>query len=333
MVRLGFMSFAHMHAYSYAEAARVIAGVELVAVFDADVERGQAAAEAFGMAFCADVDAFFEQDFAAVVICSENNQHVWMTVAAAEHGKHVLCEKPIATTVEDAQQMIQACNDAGVILQTAFPVRFTDSIVALKKVVDTGQLGDIVAMRSTNRGQNPGGWFVDVEQSGGGAVFDHTVHMVDIMRWLTGAEVVSVRSQVDNFYYGDGLEDAIDDAGVMTLVFDNGVIASHDASWSRYDEYPVWGDVQIEVIGTEGTAKVSNTLDNVIEFAPVSDGRPRTLHFNGFGNNTDLALMRDFVECVREGRQPSITGYDGLKAMEVGLAAYRSAEEGRRVEL
>ncbi|MGO4936311.1 Gfo/Idh/MocA family protein [Fundicoccus sp. Sow4_H7] len=332
MVKLGFMSFAHMHAFSYAEAAKLLPDVELVAIFDDNVARGQEMAERFGMVFEGDLDRFFQLDIDAVVICSENNQHAWMTMEAAKYGKHVLCEKPLATTVVDAEAMIAACEKAGVILQTAFPVRFTRSIQKLKGIVDAGNLGEIVAMRSTNRGQYPGGWFVDLEQSAGGAVLDHTVHMVDIMRWLLGSEVVNVTSQVDNFYYGDSAE-SIDDAGVMTLEFANGVIASHDASWSRYKEYPVWGDVQLEVIGTAGTAQVSNILDNIFEFGPVTDGRPRTYHFNGFGNNTDFDLIKDFTDTVSRGGEPSITGYDGLKAMEVGLAAYESARQGQSVEL
>src|SRR5690625_7408004 len=103
--------------------------------------------------------------------------------------KHILCEKPIATNVADAKDMIQVCEDEGVKLQIAYPVRFSGPIAELKAMIDNGELGDIVAFRTTNRGQNPGGWFVDEEQSGGGAVLDHTVHMADIMSWYLNEEV------------------------------------------------------------------------------------------------------------------------------------------------
>ena len=85
--------------------------------------------------------------------------------------------------------MIDACKANGVLLQTAFPVRYNTTVVRAKQMIDEGKLGRILAMKGTNRGRNPGGWFVDPELSGGGAVIDHTVHVADIMRWITGAEV------------------------------------------------------------------------------------------------------------------------------------------------
>src|SRR5699024_1415671 len=128
--------------------------------------------------------------------------------------------------------------------QVAYPVRFSTPIAQLKQMVDNGDFGEIVAFRTTNRGKNPGGWLIDKELSGGGAVLDHTVHMVDIMRWYLNEEITEVDANV-NTYFNDI---DIDDAGILTLEFANGVIASHDASWSRYDAYPIWGDVTIEVI-------------------------------------------------------------------------------------
>ncbi len=221
--------------------------------------------------------------------------------------------------------MIQACEDHGVILQIAFPVRFSSPIQQVKEMIDNGELGDIIAFRTTNRGQNPGGWFIDEEQSGGGAVLDHTVHMVDIMRWYLNEEVTEVNAIIDSYFH----DIAIDDAGLLTLEFENGVIASHDASWSRFTEYPTWGDVTIEVIGTKQTVKVDALKEHIRMF---SCGE-KPLEHVFYGNDMDFGLIHDFINCVIEGREPSVTGYDGLKSLEVSLAAYESSKLKKAIRL
>ncbi|AXI10546.1 gfo/Idh/MocA family oxidoreductase [Oceanobacillus sp. 143] len=324
-MKIGMMSFAHMHAYSYADSLQKIPNVELVGVFDDDLERGQKVAKKYHTKHYKDQDAFLKEEMDAVIICSENNRHKEMVLKAAKANKHILCEKPIATTIKDAKEMIEACEENGVILQIAFPVRFSSPIAELKKLIDDGEIGDIIAFRTTNRGQNPGGWFIDKDLSGGGAVLDHTVHMVDIMRWYLGKEITKVDAIVDSYFH----DIDIDDAGILTLEFENGVIATHDASWSRFAEYPIWGDVTIEVIGTKQTIKVDANKEH---FRMFTNGAKSLSHVF-YGNDMDFGLTQDFVECVEQGREPSITGYDGLKALEVALAAYKSSEMELTVKL
>ncbi|KAA0965555.1 Gfo/Idh/MocA family oxidoreductase [Sporosarcina sp. ANT_H38] len=324
-MKIGMMSFAHMHAYSYADGLKNIPNVELVGIYDDNVERGQEVALSNNTIHYSNQADFLAQEMDAVIICSENNRHKEMVINAAKAKKHILCEKPIATNLEDAIEMIQVCGDNDVTLQIAYPVRFSSPIQQLKEMIDKGELGDIVAFRSTNRGQNPGGWFIDEEQSGGGAVLDHTVHMLDIMRWYLGEEVTEVRAFVDSYFH----DIDIDDAGVLTFEFENGVIASHDASWSRFTEYPTWGDATIEVIGTKQTVKV----DAFKEHFRVFGSSNKSLEHVFFGNDMDFGLILDFVNCVKEGREPSITGYDGLKSLEVSLAAYQSSELKRAIKL
>jgi predicted dehydrogenase len=325
-MKVGIMSFAHMHAYSYADSLKHLPDVELTAVYDPMEERGRKVSDQYNCHYFKDMEQFLAKDMDAVIICSENAKHYEMVCAAAKAGKHILCEKPIAVSIEQAEEMIAVCNQYDVILQTAFPVRFSEPIQQLKRFVDSGGIGEILSFRTTNRGQNPGGWFIDPALSGGGAVFDHTVHMVDIMRWLSGQEVKEVVAEVDTFFH-DG---EIDDAGLLTLTFDGGIIASHDASWSRTPTYPIWGDVTIEVIGTKGTVAV----DAFKEYVRVynKDGE-RQVENAFFGNDMDFGLVEDFIKSIREKRPPSITGYDGLKAMEVGIAAYKSSKLGRIVKI
>ena len=116
-------------------------------------------------------------------------------------------------------------------LQIAFPVRFHPVFVELKQVLDRGDLGRILSVECTNHGSMPGGWFIDSELSGGGAVIDHTVHVIDLLRWFWGAEVTEVFAEVGDSLVHPGL--GIDDAGMLSFTLANGVYGTLDTSWSR----------------------------------------------------------------------------------------------------
>lgn len=324
MLKVGIISFAHMHAYSYASALKAMENIELVGVTDENAERGKKAADQFQTTFYSSCDELFQQGLDAVIVTSENAYHCKYVVAAADAKVNVLCEKPLATTVADAEKMIRACKENEVMLQIAFPVRFNTSILRAKHFVDSGKLGRILAMRGTNRGTNPGGWFVDVEKSGGGAVIDHTVHVVDIMRWFMNAEVDEVYAEVDHFFS----EGSIDDAGMITMEFNNGVFATLDCSWSRNKAFPTWGDVTLEIVGTNGTLSVDAFGQNLHVYSNENGVRR-----DFWGDDMDDGLIRDFIKNVTEKTAPTITGTDGLRTLEVALAAYQSAKEKQPVAI
>ncbi|NNU88078.1 Gfo/Idh/MocA family oxidoreductase [Geobacillus sp. MR] len=323
-LKIGIISFAHMHAYSYANEVKKLDGVELIGIADENEERGKVAARRFATNYYSNYIDLLKEDIDAVIVTSENVNHREHVIAAAKAGKHVLCEKPLATTIEDAQAMIDCCRENGVILQTAFPVRFNTSVIHAKKLIDEGRLGKILAIKGTNRGTNPGGWFVDPSKSGGGAVMDHTVHLVDLMRWFMGAEVREVFAEI-----GQLISDApIDDCGILTIEFDNGVFATIDCSWSRNKTYPTWGDVTLEIVGTEGTVTIDAFAQKIDVYSNENG-----VKWDFWGDNMDEGLIADFVQTVREGRSPFITGEDGLKAVEVAIAAYKSYEKKEPVRI
>lgn len=324
-MNIGIMSFAHIHATSYATAIKRIPGATLTAIYDTDEKRGQQAGEQYHVPFFKDIDLFLAENIDVVLVCSENALHKEMVIAAAKAKKHILCEKPIATNIDDAKEMIAVCEENDVHLSIAYPVRYSAPIRDLKEAIDAGSLGEIVAIRSTNRGQNPGGWFVDERLAGGGAVLDHTVHMVDIMRWYMNSEAEEVSAFAKRYF----TELDTDDAGIMTIVFHNGVIASHDASWSRFPQFPTWGDVMIEVIGTKATRKVDVFNEKVQLYS--KDGKSVTHLYSG--NDTDFDLIVDFLKAIQQGEKPLISGYDGLKSLEIALAAYESNSKNKAVKL
>ncbi|KPV43931.1 Gfo/Idh/MocA family protein [Alicyclobacillus ferrooxydans] len=325
-MKFAIFSFAHMHAYSYAQALQHIHDAQLTVVADSHEERGEAAARKFGATYYKDYqDALQYGDFDAVIVCSENVHHAEMVVAAAEAHKHILCEKPLATTIADANAMITACEKNDVKLQTAFPIRFSTPLQYVKKQIDSGSLGRILALTGTNRGQNPGGWFNDMQLSGGGAVLDHTVHVIDIMRWYIGSEIAEVYAEVDRRFS----DSPVDDCGLLVMEFCNGVIASHDPSWSRPKTFPTWGDVTLRVTGTDGITLVNAFGQHYTQY----DDELNMVRQVPWGDNPDLEMINGFIACITNNSSPLASGTDGMRAMEVALAAYESARIRRPVSL
>ncbi|UJF33993.1 Gfo/Idh/MocA family protein [Paenibacillus hexagrammi] len=324
MLQIGIISFAHMHAYSYADAIRQLPGVTLVCIADEDEARGRAAAEQFGAEWTSDYRELLSRPLDAVIVTSENVRHCEHVLAAAEAGKHVLCEKPLATNEADGLRMIEACRNHGVRLQTAFPVRFVSPVIAAKRAVERGEIGTLLAAKGTNRGKFPSGWFTDPALSGGGALLDHTVHVTDLLRWISGMEVREVYAEAG---YGKFADTQIDDCGLLTLTFDNGMFATIDCSWSRNENYPTWGDITLELIGTKG----SLTLDAFAQQVRVFEAKGE--QWLSWGDNMDLELIRDFTDSLRIGREPSVTGEDGLQAARVAFAAYESVHKGGPIPL
>jgi predicted dehydrogenase len=249
-----------------------------------------------------------------------------MTLAALEANLPVLCEKPLATTVDDARAMVAFSQQRGVVLATAFPMRHSTPVRQLWEKIRAGELGRLLALNGTNRGQNPGGWFIVPELSGGGAVLDHTVHVVDLMRWYTGSEIKVVYAEIGTM----NPDSAIDDIGLLTMEFENDVIAAHDPSWSRpRRSFPTWGDVTLEVIGTEGVATVDAFGQHLLAFEePIGK-----MQYLPWGDNADAMMLQDFIDAVRYRQTPAATGQDGLEALRVALAAYESAQLGKPVSL
>ena len=326
-VHIGMLGFEHMHAYSYAAALRTLPDVEITAAWDDDKKRLEEACRNFKIKKkSTDLDKILSMPLDAVIICARNVAHVNSAIAAARAGKHILCEKPLATTMEDANLMIDACKQAGVTLMTAFPCRYIPQISRARQLYRDGVLGKLFAVRTTNHGSMPGGWFIQPELSGGGAVIDHTVHVIDLLRWITGLEVTQVFAEMDTRLHDIPCEDV----GMLMFMLGDSVFGTLDTSWSRPASYSIWGDVTLKFVGSDGLLEV----DGFPQALHIFDNHGQRQHntMSG-GDNADLEMIKEFVSCVREGHQPPITGEDGMKALEVALGAYRSARECRTIPL
>jgi predicted dehydrogenase len=321
MIRLGIISFAHMHAWSYAKHILTLPNATLVALADDDRDRGRAASDKLGVERLhgAHTDLLARETLDGVIVCSENAHHALHAIDAAQAGKHVLCEKPLATSPADAERMIRASSQNRVALMTAFPCRFHPAARRAAAAISGRQIGRVLAVNATNHGRNPGGWFVQPERSGGGAIADHTVHVVDLLRWMTGQEVTEVYAEGTNF----NAQLSVEDGALLSFRFED-FVATLDASWSRPAANPVWGDVTLEVIGSEGVLSLDLFAQ---DFTVVRDREARVASEN-WGDDMDTGLVSEFVEAIESGREPAVTGLDGLRAVEVVEAAYRSVRSG-----
>jgi UDP-N-acetylglucosamine 3-dehydrogenase len=318
-MRFGMLGFAHGHAFGYAQRLNDLADAELVAISDHDALRLQTAIDRYGGAGYADAaELLARADIEAVIVMAETAMHRDLVIAAAEAGKHVLCEKPIATTRADGMAMVEACRQRGVTFGTVFPMRFHPAVIALRQSIRAGEVGAVLSVNATNHGQMPPGWFQDPELAGGGAVMDHVVHVADLLRWMFDAEIVEVYAEIDT-RLTPGIP--VDDVGILMVRLSNGLTASLDSSWSRAKTWPTWGGVTLDVVGTGGVLAVDAFAERL---RLVEDQTPRHV-FLPWGEDPDQALLLSFIAAARDRRPAQVTGVDGLRALEVARCAYESA--------
>jgi predicted dehydrogenase len=264
-------------------------------------------------------DAVVDTEVDAVLVATPNLQHRDVAVAAAAAGKHVLVDKPIACTVVAADEMIAAATAAEVVLVPFQNTRFAPPFVAAHGLVAAGRVGDVTGVRTAFGHGGPqawapnAGWFFEKALSGGGCLIDLGVHVIDLVRYVTGDDIVSVSAEI-NGRAGDVETDA-----QLVVRLRRGAIGSVHASWmSRPGP-----DHQLTVVGTEGTLHL--------------DGRTPLTLFPLYGDRERVALPSDvgspldeFLAAVRGERVPSVSAVDGRAAVAVVEAAYRSAASGHR---
>lgn len=221
-----------MHAWGYAHGLKSRPEAELVGIWDPVSERAEEFAKHFETRTFPTREALLEACDAAIITC-ENKLHAEYVESAASAGKPVLCEKPLVTTAEEKDRIVAALERNGTKLMTAFPCRYSPAFLRLTERVSAGEIGAIQGICATNRGRCPGGWFIDVSVSGGGAMIDHVVHVTDLLRVMLKQDPVRVHAFKGNNMHGQEW----DDTAMLTLEFPGGLFATLDSSWSRSKSY------------------------------------------------------------------------------------------------
>ena len=327
VVKFAVISYAHMHAWSYTRAIKELEAegkAQLEAVFDTNPDRLRRAVETYRpRRYYDDFDKLLKDGgFDAAIVTSENAKHAYYAIPLMRNGVHVISEKPIATRIRDAVEMVNEAERNRVKLATAFVMRHHDAVVEVKNRIS--EYGRIISITSTNHGTCPYDWFVDPELAGGGAMMDHIVHVADLIRWFTGDEFDEVTA-----FVGRNIrpELKVEDNGLIVARLTRGTPVSIDSSWSRHDTWPTWGDVYMRILAERGVVVINAFNQN------VSLADEKGFHWVYYGPDADKNMIEDFIEAIVKDRQPRATGLDGLRALEVVIAAYKSWREGRPVKI
>jgi predicted dehydrogenase len=355
-LRVGMISFAHVHAEFRSKALREISGVEIVAIADDDVSRGQAAAATHHVqAFYPDYkDLLARDDIDFVFIHAENNRHAEIVEAAAAAGKGIFCEKPMANTIEDAERIARAVRESGVRFTVGFVSRYVPEAERVKAIVDSGALGTITAVRALiglagireiGCPASMADWMEDPVRGGGGALIDEGSHAVDLLRWYAGdVEAVSATTASLIKHHLP-----VEDTAVATLRFASGALGELYASWSLHIDIGMRN--VIEMYGSAGTliAELTAPAPSVRlycerETTPHLAGwitphiKPAANEPHDYQSWPTNALhyrreVEDVVRRIREGLPFRAGLDDGMQACRFIAAGYQSARNRAEVRL
>jgi predicted dehydrogenase len=340
LVGSGFVTGIH------AEALRGLAGVEVVGVASPTPGHAERFAAERGIPFHAtDLRALCDRkEIDLLVLGLPNDLHAEAVVTAAEAGKHVVVEKPMALNLAECDRMIAACERAGVMLGYAEELCFAPKYVRLKQMVDEGAFGRIHLVKQSEKHDGPhAAWFYDTSRSGGGVTMDMGCHAIEFFRWMLGrdgrkAEVVAAYAQMSTNVHNDKTDG--DDEALLILEFENGAVGFAEESWTKRGGM----DDRAEVFGSEGQGYADLLFGNALRaysargygYAVEKAGETRGWSFPVFeelGNYGFPQELAHFVECVRNGSPPRETGHDGRAVLEAVFALYASAGQRRRIEL
>ena len=334
----GFIADIHLESYQ-----RFVPDAEVVGVYTRNGEKAATFASKHGLEQSFDdlEKAIATSGCEVGDICLPNFLHHQAVLTAAKHGKHVIIEKPFAMTLEQADEMIEVCDKAGLKLMYAEELCFAPKYERVRQLVHEGALGDLYHLRQCEKHSGPhSDWFYDVNLSGGGAMMDMGCHGIAWFRWMLGGrpKAVSVQAHMMTVMH-KGRTQGEDDS-VVIVEFENGAIGVAENSWAKLGGM----DDSVEVFGTggvvyadlfRGNAAVTYSEEGygyAMEKAGNSKGWTFTIFEEAFNQGYPQELHH-FIECVRENKTPKVTGEDGRAVLEIMLAAYESAGTGRKVAL
>ncbi|GBF34277.1 myo-inositol 2-dehydrogenase [Desulfocucumis palustris] len=333
MVGIGIVGAGRMGQLHAVNFAGHTAKSRVVAVADENPELAGRLAGQYGAAAFGKYQDLIEDDRVdALCICTPVFTHKEISLAALAAGKHVLCEKPLALTLDDALAIHQAAEKAGVVFQVAFMRRFDEAFVTAKEKIKAGTIGRPVFVRST--GRDPGlppvpGWGSDPDACGD-ISFELCSHDYDSIQWLLDSDIKSVFARAGILSSVEVAKSCggkmINDTLVVTAEFENGALGSIDGLLNIKYGY----DARVEVVGDEGIIMIGNVrhLDVITGKADKHMTYPAAPSFTDRFVHAYVTEARHFVDCILEGRKPVVGSLEGLKAVQVALAVNDSIKKG-----
>jgi predicted dehydrogenase len=345
LIGAGSISDLHLQAYQGNEHA------ELYAICDLNQQRAEDKAKQYNIpnVYTDYHDLLANPEVEAVSICTWNNSHAEISIAALRAGKHVLVEKPLCRSVEEANAIQDAVRETGKLLQVGFVRRYDANAQLVKNFIEKDELGEIYYAKATciRRLGNPGGWFADVERSGGGPLIDLGVHVIDLCWYMMGRpKPVSVsgntyhklgnRANVKNlsFYQAadyDPSTNGVEDMANALIRFENGASLMVDVSFTLHAKSD---ELAIRLYGDKGGVEIEPELtmitekyDTILNVAPQTDSKSINVP-EAFCNE-----VNHFLACLQSGETPISPVEDGLQIMKILCGIYESANKGQEVQL
>ncbi len=278
-------------------------------------------------------------DIDTVHICLPHFLHAEVTVEAAKYGKHILCEKPIANTLEECDKMIEATKKAGVKLMIAENQRFLPALIKIKEIIGKGTIGDIKLVRTYEGGSevasmsDPNSWKCKWIEGGGGAWMDSGVHRIAVLNYLIG-DIKSISGHAEKLL--SQCEGKADDNCVMNVQFESGALGEIAISFTVASDW----NCSLELYGTKGTILENHNWEKPIKLYSTLPGpnrcewvEPEVFHepYPGYYRISFLEEIKHFYDCVINNKEPEMSGEDGKKALEIVLLGYESAKSGKRI--
>lgn len=317
--------------------------VKLAAFYNPSRKRAEEQAEKYGgKVYDTAEELLADKSIDAVSICAANYAHAELSIKAMEAGKHVLCEKPMATTLADCEAMVECAKRTGKFLMIGHNQRLARAHVEAKRLIDQGLIGDIITFRTTfghggpetwaiNPGKNV--WFFDKKKAAMGAMADLGVHKTDLIQFLTGQRVVRTTARLVTLDKRgeDGELIGVDDNAVCIYEMSGGAFGTMTASWTYYGAE----DNSTVLYGSKGIMRIYDDPAHSI-VVKLADGEEQTYDVEQIqtnDNQTKSGVIDLWVECLKNNTPPEISGESALYAMRAVFASIESSQTGRTVEI
>ncbi len=318
---------------------------ELVAFFDEIPGRAEGYANKYGGKAYESIEELLKSGVDAVSVCVANVAHASISIQALEAGVHVLCEKPMATTLADCEAMVAAAEKSGKFLMIGQNQRFARAHVKARELIVTGEIGDIRTFRTTFGHPGPEGWtgsanswFFDKKRAAFGAMADLGVHKTDLLHFLLGDVITEVTAQIATLdkKYPDNTPVDVDDNAYCIYRTQNGIVGTMHVSWTFYGEE----DNSTILYGSEGVIRCYNDPEYslIVEkkngdrifyrLDQLTSNKEQTT-----GGRTNTGVIDTFVESLRTNTPPAVSGSEAIKAMRAIFAAEESAQTHRTIQV
>lgn len=315
----------------------------LLGFFDLNQARAEALAKLHGgIAYKSYQELLENKEIDAVSVCTSNDSHAAITIAALLAGKHVLCEKPMATTLADCEAMVETAKQQGKYLTIGQNQRLTKTHVKAKELISSGLIGEIVTFRTTfghggpetwsiDPGKNT--WFFDKQKAVMGAMADLGIHKTDLIHFLTGQEIVETTARLYTLDKrgADGNLIGVDDNAFCIYKLEGGAVGTMAVSWTHYGAE----DNSTVIYGSKGIMRIYDDPDYSIKV--ITKNEEEILYsidkIQTNDSQTKSGVIDLFVESLESNKEPEISGVEVLKSMRVVFASIESSNSGQSVKI